>query len=60
MCDDIYTLFGCEEKIRGKKMERKKIKKKENEEKSMSSLPLFGLREKRRENMKKKNEKYVK
>ena len=41
-------------------MGRKKIKRKENEEKSMFSLPLFGSKENRKENEKKENEKYVK
>ena len=41
-------------------MERKKMKRRENEEKSMFSLLLFGWRENKRENKKKENEKYVK
>ena len=38
-------MFGCEEKMRGKKMKRKKIERKENKEKSMFSFYMFGWRE---------------
>ena len=40
-----YALFGCEKKMRGKKMGRKKIERKENKKKSMFSFYIFGLRE---------------
>ena len=41
-------------------MERNKMKRRENKEKTMFSLLLFGWRENREENKKKENEKYVK
>ena len=40
--------------MRRKKMKRKKMERKENEEKNKFSLQLFGWKENRRENEKKK------